>query len=98
MQTKVTGLFGLAMPSLRPHKATKGDKNMTLNDPRKGQCHCGATRYEATGQPIYHAACHCGDCRRATGAPMVSWALFPKDAVTISGDEPRVMRTPEFQH
>lgn len=56
----------------------------------KGQCHCGATQYEATGDPIYHAACHCQDCRRATGAPMVTWALFPENAVKISGAEPRV--------
>lgn len=54
-----------------------------------GRCHCGAIRYEATGQPVYHALCHCGDCRRATGAPVVSWALFPRDQVAITGDEPQ---------
>lgn len=54
-----------------------------------GRCHCGAVQYEATGQPVHHALCHCGDCRRATGAPVVSWALFPRDHVAITGDEPR---------
>lgn len=54
-----------------------------------GRCHCGAIRYEANGDPVYHALCHCGDCRRATGAPVVSWALFPRDAVAITGDAPR---------
>lgn len=54
--------------------------------PARGQCHCGAIRYEVSGEPIYHAMCHCGDCRRATGAPAVSWALFPRDAVAIAGD------------
>jgi len=51
----------------------------------KGRCHCGAISYAISGEPVYHAICHCGDCRRATGAPAVSWALFPRDTVTISG-------------
>src|SRR5689334_8634131 len=50
-----------------------------------GRCHCGAISYAVSGEPAYHALCHCTDCRRATGAPAVSWALFPQQAVTISG-------------
>ena len=59
-----------------------------------GQCHCGAIRYEMPVEPIYHALCHCSDCRRATGAPTVAWALAPKDAVTIQGD-PKVYASSE---
>ncbi len=44
----------------------------------KGQCHCGAVQYEVTGKPINHALCHCTDCRRHAGAPMVGWAMFPE--------------------
>lgn len=50
-----------------------------------GGCHCGAIRYEVGGEPAYHALCHCSDCRRQTGAPVVSWALFPNDRLTIAG-------------
>jgi hypothetical protein len=50
-----------------------------------GRCHCGAISYAISGEPVYHAMCHCTDCRRATGAPAVSWALFPQEAVTIAG-------------
>jgi hypothetical protein len=50
-----------------------------------GRCHCGAIRYTIAGEPAYHALCHCTDCRRASGAPAVSWALFPRAAVTIAG-------------
>lgn len=50
-----------------------------------GGCHCGAVRYEADGEPQHNALCHCTDCRRAAGAPMVGWALFPQDKVTITG-------------
>lgn len=51
----------------------------------RGSCHCSAIRYEISAEPVYHALCHCSDCRRASGAPVVAWALFPRDAVTVSG-------------
>ena len=54
-----------------------------------GKCQCGAIRYEASGEPAYSAICHCGDCRASAGAPMVGWALFPQDQVTISGEPVR---------
>jgi len=50
-----------------------------------GQCQCGAIRYEASGEPAYHAMCHCGDCRRSSGAPATAWLLFARDAVVITG-------------
>lgn len=50
-----------------------------------GGCMCGAIRYEARGAPEHNALCHCHDCRRAAGAPMVGWALFKRDQVTITG-------------
>jgi len=38
-----------------------------------GGCHCGAIRYQAEGEALVHALCHCTDCRRHAGAPMVGW-------------------------
>jgi len=49
-----------------------------------GQCHCGAIHYEVSGDPVHHALCHCTDCRRHSGAPMVSWALFPDDRFAVT--------------
>lgn len=51
-----------------------------------GGCMCGAIRYEADGEPQHNALCYCTDCRRASGAPMTGWALFPQAAVRITGD------------
>ncbi len=51
-----------------------------------GGCHCGAVRYEARGEPVHHALCHCTDCRKSAGAPMVGWALFADENVTITGE------------
>lgn len=51
-----------------------------------GRCHCGAVSYSADGDPIYEALCHCSDCRRHAGAPMVGWTAFPADAVNVEGE------------
>ena len=51
----------------------------------RGGCHCGAIRYEARGVAKQHALCHCADCRRSAGAPMVGWAAFAIDDVKITG-------------
>jgi hypothetical protein len=49
----------------------------------RGGCHCGAVRYETIGEPNTHALCHCSDCRRHAGAPMVGWMMFPEDRVSV---------------
>ena len=51
-----------------------------------GGCHCGAVRYEMTEEVAHHALCHCGDCRKASGAPAVAWAMAATDQVTITGE------------
>mgnify|MGYP004524840433 CR=1 FL=1 len=51
-----------------------------------GGCHCGAIRYEITGEVLHHALCHCGDCRRHAGAPMVGWAMMPAEALKVTGE------------
>ena len=50
-----------------------------------GRCHCGAVSYAAEGDPLHHTLCHCGDCRRAAGAPMVGWIAFKAGLVTVAG-------------
>lgn len=54
-----------------------------------GRCHCGAISYSTEGDPVYSALCHCSDCRRSAGAPMVGWALFPEKHVSIRGETRR---------
>lgn len=60
-----------------------------------GGCHCGAVRYEVSGEPRTHALCHCSDCRRHAGAPMVGWAMFPQEAVTVTKGSPKVYASSE---
>jgi hypothetical protein len=60
-----------------------------------GGCHCGAIRYEVSSEPITHALCHCRDCRRHAGAPMVGWTTFPADTVKTVHGEPKLYKSSE---
>ena len=51
----------------------------------RGQCHCGAIHYVMSTAVEHHALCHCSDCRRHAGAPMVGWGLVGTDDIEISG-------------
>ena len=51
-----------------------------------GRCRCGAISYRVEGEPMHHTLCHCGDCRRSAGAPMVGWIAWPTDRVTVVGE------------
>jgi hypothetical protein len=55
-----------------------------------GGCHCGAIRYQVEGQALTHALCHCTDCRRHAGAPMVGWTMYPAAALQVTQGKPKV--------
>ena len=60
-----------------------------------GHCHCGAIRYEISGEPIYSALCHCGDCRRNAGAPVVGWTAYSEGGLKVLQGTPKVYRSSE---
>lgn len=51
-----------------------------------GGCLCGNVRFVATGRPYRVGLCHCLDCRKFHGALFHASAIFPQDAVTITGE------------
>ncbi len=61
----------------------------------KGRCHCNQLQYELTGEPIAHALCHCTDCRRHAGAPMVGWAMFPESSIKILAGTTKTYKSSE---
>jgi GNAT superfamily N-acetyltransferase len=58
-----------------------------------GGCFCGAVRYEAAGIPREVSHCHCSTCRRAAGAPVVTWATYPVAALRWTSAAPAVLRS-----
>lgn len=51
-----------------------------------GGCLCGDVRFIATGAPDRVGLCHCLDCRKHHGALFFAAAIFPQQAVEISGE------------
>lgn len=58
-----------------------------------GGCHCGAIQYEVSGEPQHVALCHCRDCQKSAGAPMVSWAAFFEGELKVSKGEPKAFNS-----
>jgi hypothetical protein len=52
----------------------------------KGSCACGQVQVETRGEPYRVGVCHCMTCRKAHGAPFNFYAVFPPEAVTVSGE------------
>ena len=61
---------------------------METNRSIEGGCLCGAVRYRASGKAYGITHCHCRSCRRASGAPFVTWAGFDTDNFTFTRGQP----------
>jgi hypothetical protein len=61
----------------------------------EGGCHCEAIRYWVRGEPKHAALCHCTDCRRQSGAPMVAWTLFGNDDFAVTKGEAKIYASSE---
>ena len=56
--------------------------------PRFGSCRCGDVRLQVTGQPVLVEYCHCRSCRHSAGAPLMAWAGFKRENVSLICGEP----------
>ena len=50
-----------------------------------GSCACGAVHFETDAEPVMAGHCQCGKCQKLSGAPHTSFAVFPQDAVKMTG-------------
>src|SRR5690242_16869914 len=50
-----------------------------------GSCYCGAIRFSLRGSPYRVGICHCLDCRRKTGSLFNPLAVYPVDALIVTG-------------
>ena len=58
-----------------------------------GGCHCGAVRFQVNGDAMNHALCHCVDCRRHSGAPMVGWTMYRQSEVKVTKGTPKIYKS-----
>jgi hypothetical protein len=52
---------------------------------RAASCACGALSVTVEAEPVMVGACNCTQCQKRTGSAFGVMALFPKDAVKVSG-------------
>lgn len=58
-----------------------------------GGCMCGGVRYRAAADPVRAVNCHCGMCRKASGAAFLTFVHFPIDAFEWTEGEPARYRS-----
>ncbi|HEX9781439.1 MAG TPA: GFA family protein [Opitutaceae bacterium] len=58
----------------------------------EGGCLCDGVRYRLHEMPADPEDCHCIDCRRASGAPFVTWGSVRKASVELLQGELRKVR------
>jgi hypothetical protein len=51
----------------------------------KGSCHCGAVRFEVTGEVRRASVCHCSQCRRQSGGAWASATVATGD-LSVTGE------------
>ena len=44
----------------------------------RGHCRCEGITISVSGEPEVMVYCHCDDCRRSSGAPLIAAVAFPK--------------------
>ena len=69
---------------------------MTGDDagPVTGGCLCGAVRFRLDARPDWISYCHCRDCRKASGAPVVVFVGAAGAGVSFEGKaEPAIHRS-----
>ena len=51
-----------------------------------GGCHCGAVKYEISGDPVFTANCQCSDCQKFSGTGHSCNMAFPEAQANITGE------------
>lgn len=64
-----------------------GGESMT----RRGHCLCTETAWEFEGEISWACYCHCDDCRRNCGAPVVAWLGVPARYFRWSAEAPKTI-------
>jgi len=50
-------------------------------------CYCGAVEIRAATSPKSIVNCHCGLCRRLSGAAFTTWVSLAREGLSVSGSE-----------
>lgn len=62
-----------------------------------GGCYCGAVRYEAEGEPLLRARCHCRACQYFTGGEGNDFIAMPADGFRFTSGEAKGYSRPDLE-
>ena len=65
---------------------------------RTASCNCGAIRIEVRGNPVRVGLCHCTTCRKESGAPCTTIAIWRADSVMVEGETASWKDTTDARH
>ena len=71
---------------------------MATTDSLHGSCLCGEVRFEVQPPTAWCAHCHCSMCRRAHGAPYVTWFGAVRERFKITSGEAALVRFQSSEH
>jgi hypothetical protein len=70
---------------------TCGNGRMRL----EGGCYCGAVRYQAEGEPVLRAQCHCRACQHISGGAPQLFMLMPAEGFRYTKGAPKSFTRPD---
>jgi hypothetical protein len=62
----------------------------------EGGCYCGKVRYEAEGEPMMAAQCHCRECQYITGGAPNMFMAMPVAGFKYTASQPKQFTRSEF--
>ncbi|KCZ94405.1 GFA family protein [Hyphomonas johnsonii] len=61
-----------------------------------GGCYCGAVRYEAEGDPVMKAQCHCRECQYFTGGQPNDFLAMPEAGFKFTQGATKAYTNPDL--
>ena len=64
--------------------------------PLTGHCYCGALHYEAAGESLFKAQCHCRECQYISGGGPNYFMMLPEDGFRYTSGTPSAFTRPDL--
>lgn len=62
-----------------------------------GGCYCGEIRYEAAGEPMLRAQCHCRECQKISGGGPNLFMVMSSDGFSYTKGQPKIFARSDLE-